>query len=224
VPQNKLDLTNQRFGRLVAIKAGSNKGRRSAWECVCDCGNVAVVTTMGLRRKIRPVKSCGCLIADRSREVNTTHGMKYSREYSAWGAMLSRCRNPSTADYENYGAIGIRVCDRWLEFENFYADMGPRPTGTTIDRLDGTGDYCPGNCRWATYTQQAANRRSTTFVTVPVSFLEKILGLSTGNLLRRLSNGWDTLEAISTPTQKQFSRPQTRGITDSLDTSGESPN
>lgn len=208
MPVKQLNLVGQRFGKLSVVRRAPSLVRRTAWLCRCDCGNEATVTTLGLRRKVRPVLSCGCLVAIRSHEVNSTHGMKGSREYSAWRAMLSRCLNPNTADYARYGAVGIAVCDRWKSFENFYADMGPRPIGHTIERNDGTGDYCPDNCRWATYEEQAINRSTTVFVTVPVKLLERALGMSNGNLLRRLDNGWDIETAITTATQKQFARPQ----------------
>jgi hypothetical protein len=144
--------------------------------------------------------------------ANTTHGMRRSREYSAWNAMLSRCNNPHAKDYADYGAAGIRVSEFWHTFENFLADMGPRPTGTTIERLDGTGDYCSGNCKWATYGEQAQNRRSTIFVTLPVSELERMLGMRGGSLVRRIRNGWDDSMAIATPIQEQFVRNHQKEI------------
>jgi hypothetical protein len=124
--------------------------------------------------------------------------------------MLTRCLDPKSKDYAKYGAAGIKVCERWRSFEQFYADMGPRPIGTTIDREDGTGDYAPGNCRWATYKEQAGNRSSTDFVTVPISLLEDALGLIRGGLRRRIQSGWPISVALKTPTQKQFSHPANR--------------
>ena len=88
------------------------------------------------------------------------HGMSDTRIHYCWMAMRSRCERPTNHAYTNYGGRGIKVCDRWKDFANFYADMGPRPEGTTIDRTNNDGDYEPGNCEWVTMKQQAANRRN----------------------------------------------------------------
>lgn len=93
---------------------------------------------------------------------NASHGHASYRNrsptYQSWAAIIQRCNNPKSTSYPHYGARGITVCERWLKFENFLADMGERPEGTTIDREDGSGNYEPGNCRWATKEQQSANR------------------------------------------------------------------
>ena len=92
-------------------------------------------------------------------QFKTTHGMSRSALYKAWTAMLQRCENPNATSFERYGGAGIRVCDRWLDFANFVADMGVRPVGASLDRIDGGQGYEPGNCRWATAQEQLANRR-----------------------------------------------------------------
>lgn len=90
----------------------------------------------------------------------TTHGMSRTPLYRVWDSMVRRCTNPSHKKWRLYGGRGITICERWLKFENFYADMGETPTGLTLDRIDNTKDYEPGNCRWATYSEQNKNRRA----------------------------------------------------------------
>jgi len=207
-PSMRKDLTGQRFGLLLVKAPGENQGRRTTWVCECDCGTAAIATTVSLRRKVRPRHSCGCLVSINSKIANTIHGMKGTPEYGSWQAMMSRCKNPRVKEYPYYGGAGIQICARWESFENFHADMGSRPSGTTLDRIDNKGNYEPSNCRWATARQQACNRSSTDFVTLPIAELERALGFSRGLLFKRLGSGWDLITAITTPTQIQFSRPQ----------------
>lgn len=162
-----LDITGGRFGRLLAIsKAPRSNGNnpRTQWNCRCDCGNEVVVGTMNLVRG--RARSCGCAQKQIVTRLNTKHGKSKSSEYKAWRAMTARCTIKSNASYANYGGRGIQVCERWKSFENFYADMGDRPVGMTIDRFpDKNGNYEPGNCRWATREQQDTNKRTNIYVT-----------------------------------------------------------
>ena len=160
------DLAGIRFGRwLVLSKAKpmiSTSGRymMSYWLCRCDCGAEKLVGAPLLRSGAS--ESCGCLRDDMARKANTTHGKTRTPEYSSWRNMHNRCRNPSGPGYKNYGGRGIRVCDRWLTFENFLADMGVRPSQQhSLDRIDNDGNYEPGNCRWALPRVQVQNRRKT---------------------------------------------------------------
>lgn len=154
----KLDVSGGRFGRLVAQEStGEKRWGVYLWRCVCDCGNTTVAAVNSLRSGL--VRSCGCLASERAKKKATTHGQYGSPAYKSWDSMLQRCTNPNVVGYERYGGAGITVCDRWRKFENFLADMGHRPKGTTLDRYPGQqGNYEPGNCRWATLQQQRMNQ------------------------------------------------------------------
>jgi hypothetical protein len=153
------DLTGQRFGRLVALRAESADGVRR-WVCICDCGNECRYLTGDLRRKVG-VTSCGCKRAEAlSAKRAPVHGMTRTRTYKSWQSMHQRCANPNTKHFAYYGGRGISVCARWNEFANFLEDMGVRPPGRTLDRIETDGNYEKGNCRWATPAEQQANRRA----------------------------------------------------------------
>ncbi len=130
------------------------------------------------------------------------HGMRRTRIYRIWSAMKNRCFNPKNKDYPRYGGRGIAVCERWLKFENFLADMGERPLSMSIDRIDNDGNYEPGNCRWATRMEQQNNQRKNRFfvlngVTKTLSEWASCLGINRNTLQTRFQRGWPAERALS---------------------------
>jgi hypothetical protein len=160
----RIDMTNQRFGRLVVTSFAEKRENHGYWLCQCDCGATKVISGRNLRKGL--TASCGCLHRDMIRTFSLTHGLSRSPTYGTWGSMHSRCTNPKQQAYARYGAVGIRVCERWRTFDNFLFDMGKRPRGMTLDRINPFGDYEPNNCEWATQDKQTKNTRGRLAVAV----------------------------------------------------------
>ena len=159
-----IDITGKTFGRLTVVKnAGQAKNKEYLWLCKCQCGLSTIAKGYYLRSGI--TKSCGCL----QQESRTKHGhalsSKASPTYKSWENMMQRCTNPKHHHWSKYGGAGITVCDRWKTFTNFLQDMGERPEGKTIDRIDFNKGYEPQNCKWSTPKEQQRNRKACRMIT-----------------------------------------------------------
>jgi len=198
-----IDLTGQRFGRLIVLeKTIKRKNRNVVWKCLCDCGVIIFVRSDSLKSGI--TKSCGCFNKDRLKESNYKHGMHKTKIYKIWQTMMQRCYNQNNSAYHNYGGRGIKVCKRWHDFNNFYADLGDPEVGYSLDRIDNNGDYTPENCRWATRKEQARNRRSNKFLKYngKIICLSEALeenGVKHDVFYHRIRLGWSIEKALTTP-------------------------
>jgi hypothetical protein len=191
------------FGRLtVEAAAGRNKTGESVWACICSCGESCTVRRYRLTSG--ETQSCGCLQRERTRAARTTHGHTKgglaTPEYISWSGLRRRCLDLNDPDY---GGRGITVCERWLtSFENFLADMGPRPAREySIERKNNDGSYCKDNCIWATREQQQANTRQNRLVMVdgkpvPAKIAARKYGIPYTTVLHRLDRGFSDAEAM----------------------------
>lgn len=194
---NKMLKVGDNFNRLTVVNFVRMQGSGHAiYKVHCDCGTEFEV--LGSSVKSNNTKSCGCLHRDRV----ATHGLSQSPTYKSWLAMKSRCLSPNAMEQKYYAGIGL--CERWLVFENFLADMGERPPGTSIERRDGTKGYAPDNCYWATPKQQIRNRRNTVRVTLngvtlPLGEWAEVKGIGYATAWCRLKAGWTVEDALQIP-------------------------
>lgn len=162
-----LDLTGKVFGKLTVLSRegthiNPSGNSKPIWKCICYCGNTVFVVGPSLRNG--NTKSCGCIHLEHARNLNFKHGKTDTPTHQSWRGMLERCNNPSNSHYPVYGGKGIKVCERWKEFINFVADMGERPEGHTLDRIDNKG-YELSNCKWSTSLEQSRNTSRTYLIT-----------------------------------------------------------
>ena len=206
---NFIDRTGHKYGRLtVTGYAPKPKGCvRSYWFCRCDCGNE--VRADGAKLAIGHTQSCGCLQKERTSKAKKTHGATSGGgeipEYGVWLNMKARCTHKSTDSYHLYGGRGIKVCERWMRFENFISDMGRRPSDShSIDRIDSNGNYEPSNCKWSDRLEQQNNRRNNRPLTykgetMNLSQWSRRVGMSHMRLHARLAAGWSLERALTEP-------------------------
>lgn len=206
---NFIDLTDKRFARLLVLHRDTGN-KRTAWICQCDCGVTKSIRSNHLIDGAS--QSCGCLHSERSsartdklHKANTKTGLSASHTYNSWCGMKQRCTNPNNKFFSYYGGRGIAVCDRWLNsFENFLVDMGQKPKGLTIDRIDSDGDYEPSNCKWSTRKEQANNRRINRVYTIygkelNLTQIAKTFGIHRNTLDQRLAKGMPIEKAVIPP-------------------------
>lgn len=201
-----------KFGRLTVLSVVKEKGKKSVAICVCDCGNKKNITFAHIKNG--GTKSCGCLRSEMSREsgkLNRIHGQSApdhrTAVYRSWESMKSRCRNHFDPSFKDYGARGIVYADDWESFEVFFKDMGERPRGKTLNRINNDIGYCKSNCEWATAKSQQRNKRNNRMVLfneneITLVELSEITGVPYQRLHERIvRRGWDVNDAINKPSR-----------------------
>lgn len=193
----KKDKSGQVFGQWTVLKRHVG----TMWKCRCTCGTIKSVS--GTSLKLGKSKSCGCTQYD----VHIKHGMEGTPTYNTWGHMLTRCRNPKHKQYAQYGGRGIKVCREWHSFESFFRDMGEKPEGLSLDRINNDDGYYKENCRWATLRQQVGNQqRSLRFEwngkVQTLSDLAHEHNIPRQRVAQRLEAGWSLEKALTTPVKK----------------------
>lgn len=192
-----IDITGQTFGRLTVIERdfSRNDRGRAFWKCQCTCGNVITAHSYYIRSG--GTQSCGCYKMDKLLERSTSHNMRFSSEYSVYCAMKARCYNPKNSHYHRYGGRGITICQEWLDdFMAFYNHIGPRPSlQHSIDRIDNSLGYMPGNVKWSNSTEQANNKSNipkyTCFgKTLSIAQWSRETGFPVSTLMARLKRDW----------------------------------
>lgn len=196
------NLLGTQFGKLVVIERAPNKKDGTAvWRCLCECGQERIIPGTSLRASRN--KSCGCASPVFTAERMTTHGLSRSRTYRIWAGMKMRCSASASGKSRRlYYEKGITVCQEWQTFDGFLKDMGEAPPGLSIDRIDGSKNYEPSNCRWATSKEQGNNtfancRIKHNHQEQTLSEWAKYIGVKPNTLLYRLRRGWSIERALS---------------------------
>lgn len=208
-----IDRIGHKFGQLTVLGfAGVDKNRSSMWYCRCECERITRVYSSSLISG--KSKSCGCISSEAGRN-RIIHG--YARnghstpEYRTWSGMMQRVKNSNSPNFGDYGGRGISICERWEDIDNFIEDMGIRPNGTSIERINNNGDYCKDNCYWATRTEQQNNRRNNKFITYngdtkTIAQWENEYKFPVDTIRRRIKYGWTIDEALTTPVRQTMNR------------------
>lgn len=195
---NRIEVGDQ-VGMLRVVGESKYRDGRRMLAVKCECGTAALMMETNLKRPTNTPKSCGC--------AKVKHGLWRTKAYESWSGMMSRCYKPHDISFQNYGARGIAVCERWHDFANFYADMGDRPAGVSLDRIDVDGNYEPGNCRWATAKEQGRNTRVNRLISLdgqmkPVTQWAEEVGVPAYVVFARLNLGWPPERAVRHPVRK----------------------
>lgn len=204
----KKDLTGQRFGRLVVVRATNERGPDGSviWECRCECGNTCITSSNQLTRKNHSRKrSCGCLQVEMHR--TRSHGESGSILFHKWTGMKDRCYNANAKNYEYYGGRGIAICEEWrTSYEAFrdWANSNGYKDGLSLDRIDPDKDYSPDNCRWITMSAQQGNKRSNIMIVMDgqertLAEWCQVLDLPYKTIHARIKRGWEPTKALTTP-------------------------
>lgn len=194
------DLTGKRFGRWTVLELGEPKGKHIRWLCKCDCGTVRLVIAFTLNKTPNP--NCGCVRREYFLSTGV-YGLERHPLYPTWKNMMNRCFRVTNPAYQKYGGRGITVCERWRDIRNFVEDMHPKPSPEhSVDRIDDDGPYSPENCRWATRTEQARNKRNNRLITYAGETLcasewAERVGISPDTLYSRIKAGWTLARALS---------------------------
>lgn len=210
-----IDITGQRFGRLVVTRLVDRaKSGRIKYLCLCNCGKEKIIVGDSLRRGLS--KSCGCLQKERVTKHGHNKNGKDTRTYRSWHNMKERCINPNNPSYHNYGERGITVCKEWLEFPNFLKDMGERPRKLTLERIKNNKGYCKFNCKWTTGKEQNRNTRRNHLVTYNsktqcIAKWSEETGIPYHILWQRLcKSSWSIKKTLTIPV-KEYKRKKTNG-------------